>query len=167
MKVTLDIHARITPVEEIIRNDGGIQVVPPGQVIVELGGAAFYIGRPRFEALAPDAVLDAETMIYRDADTDEVPRPPSESEAFLVSEAPRPNRTVIPGEHDAVVAPEPPVDEPGPDDTPPEASVAKVLEWVGDDRQRAAGALAAEQAQDSPRSTLVDALEKLLQEPAE
>jgi hypothetical protein len=41
------------------------------------------------------------------------------------------------------------------------ASGDKVLEWVGDDRARAAQALAAEQATDKPRSTLVPKLEAL------
>lgn len=156
MKVELDIHARITPVEEIIRNDGGIQVVPPGQVIVELGGAAFYIGRPRFEALVPQAVLDPESMTYLEAEGDEPERPPSETEPFLVSEAPRPQRTHIEGEHEVLAGVESPAEE------PPEASIDKVLEWVGEDRERASAALAAEQAEEKPRATLVDRLEKLL-----
>lgn len=42
-----------------------------------------------------------------------------------------------------------------------EATAADVLDWVGDDPERAAEALAAEQAKDKPRSTLVKQLEKL------
>lgn len=42
-----------------------------------------------------------------------------------------------------------------------EASAATVLAWVGDDPERAAEALAAEQAKDKPRSTLVPQLEKI------
>ena len=41
-----------------------------------------------------------------------------------------------------------------------DATAADILEWVGDDPDRAAEALAAEQAKDKPRSTLVKALEK-------
>lgn len=46
------------------------------------------------------------------------------------------------------------------------ATAAEVLDWVGDDRDRAAEALEAEQAKDKPRSTLVKQLEKLLAEQA-
>ncbi|MFB6977692.1 hypothetical protein [Streptomyces scopuliridis] len=42
-----------------------------------------------------------------------------------------------------------------------EASAAAVADWVGDDPERAKEALAAEQAKDKPRSTLVKALEKV------
>ncbi|MEV6696230.1 hypothetical protein AB0M68_03580 [Streptomyces sp. NPDC051453] len=42
-----------------------------------------------------------------------------------------------------------------------DANAADVLAWVGDDPERAAEALAAEQAKDKPRSTLVKQLEKL------
>lgn len=42
-----------------------------------------------------------------------------------------------------------------------DATAADVLDWVGDDPDRAAEALAAEQAKDKPRSTLVKALEKV------
>lgn len=45
---------------------------------------------------------------------------------------------------------------------PPEGSVARVLEWVGDDRAHAAAALAAELAKPDPRRTLIDALRKQL-----
>lgn len=52
------------------------------------------------------------------------------------------------------------------DDAPPleldiDATAAEVLAWVGDDPERAAEALEAEQAKDKPRSTLVKSLEKL------
>jgi hypothetical protein len=46
------------------------------------------------------------------------------------------------------------------------ASVAKVLEWVGEDTGRAGEALDAEQAKEKPRATLVKALEQILK-PAE
>ncbi|WP_327378007.1 hypothetical protein OG393_31020 [Streptomyces sp. NBC_01216] len=46
----------------------------------------------------------------------------------------------------------------GPEGLDIEASVAAVVGWVGDDPERAAEALAAEQAKDSPRSTLVKQL---------
>lgn len=42
-----------------------------------------------------------------------------------------------------------------------DATAADVLDWVGDDPERASEALAAEQAKDKPRSTLVKQLEKL------
>lgn len=42
-----------------------------------------------------------------------------------------------------------------------DANAAEVLVWVGEDPERAAEALAAEQAKDKPRSTLVKQLEKL------
>lgn len=45
----------------------------------------------------------------------------------------------------------------------PDGTVAQVLEWVGDDRDRAQAALDAEQGKgDSSRATLVAALTKLL-----
>lgn len=44
----------------------------------------------------------------------------------------------------------------------PQGPNATVLEWVGDDSQKAAAALVAEQASASPRSTLIAALEKLV-----
>jgi hypothetical protein len=54
--------------------------------------------------------------------------------------------------------------EPDDDQTPASlditGSVPDVLAWVGDDPERAQEALAAEQAQDRPRSTLVKQLEK-------
>lgn len=43
----------------------------------------------------------------------------------------------------------------------PDGTAAEVLEWVGDDRDRAGAALLAETARDKPRTTLVAALEKL------
>lgn len=42
-----------------------------------------------------------------------------------------------------------------------DANAADVLAWVGEGPERAAEALAAEQAKDKPRSTLVKQLEKL------
>lgn len=45
-----------------------------------------------------------------------------------------------------------------------EASASSVLAWVGEDPERAAEALAAEQAKEKPRSTLVKALEKLAEQ---
>ena len=56
--------------------------------------------------------------------------------------------------------------EPGEDDVPDgpvpvDGTAVDVLDWVGDDPERAAEALAAEQAKDKPRSTLVKQLEKL------
>jgi hypothetical protein len=42
-----------------------------------------------------------------------------------------------------------------------DGTAADVLSWVGEDPGRAAEALAAEQAKDKPRSTLVKQLEKL------
>ena len=49
----------------------------------------------------------------------------------------------------------------------PEGTVAAVLGWVGDDRERAARALEAENATEKPRTTLVGALEALATEPEE
>ena len=59
--------------------------------------------------------------------------------------------------------PEPIVDP----DAVPDGTVAAVLGWVGDDRERAARALEAENATDKPRTTLVGALEALATEPDE
>ncbi|WP_431729938.1 DUF7302 family protein [Verrucosispora sp. TAA-831] len=52
----------------------------------------------------------------------------------------------------------------GDGDEVPDASVAKVTEWVGDDRDRAAQALKAEQERrgDRARASLVDHLTKML-----
>lgn len=58
-------------------------------------------------------------------------------------------------------APEPEAD---PNDVPV-GTVAAVLGWVGDDRDRAARALEAETATEKPRTTLVRALEALAAEP--
>jgi hypothetical protein len=59
-------------------------------------------------------------------------------------------------------------DDPGPEDPEPadapfpaDGTSADILAWVGDDLERAAVALEAEQAKDKPRSTLVKQLEKL------
>ncbi len=62
--------------------------------------------------------------------------------------------------------PEPGDDGPGADGDPPaemdiDGTAKEVLAWVGDDPDRAAEALAAEQEKESPRSTLVKQLEKL------
>lgn len=46
--------------------------------------------------------------------------------------------------------------------TVPEGTIAEVLEWVGDDPLRAAAALAFEQEQSSPRSTLISQLEAIV-----
>lgn len=51
----------------------------------------------------------------------------------------------------------------GADDTAvPAGSIAAIERWVGDDADRAKQALEAEQAAENPRSTLVDALTKLI-----
>lgn len=47
-------------------------------------------------------------------------------------------------------------------DTPPSGSVAVILEWVGDDINRAVKALDVEAARSKPRKTLVDPLMQLL-----
>jgi hypothetical protein len=46
----------------------------------------------------------------------------------------------------------------------PAGSAAEVLEWVGEDRERAAAALAAEQARSSPRKTVLARLDELAEE---
>jgi hypothetical protein len=46
-------------------------------------------------------------------------------------------------------------------ETPPDGSIPTVLAWVGDDRDRARAALDAENEKPEPRSTLVEALEKI------
>lgn len=43
----------------------------------------------------------------------------------------------------------------------PDGNAKEVLDWVGEDRDRAGAALVAETARDKPRSTLVAALEKV------
>ncbi|MEU7617191.1 hypothetical protein AB0B27_14005 [Micromonospora rifamycinica] len=54
------------------------------------------------------------------------------------------------------------------DDEVPDASVAKVIEWVGDDRDRAARALQVEQDRgDRARVSLVEHLTKMLDDPDE
>lgn len=84
--------------------------------------------------------------------------------AYLVST----HSPVEPLDDDARALLEPPAEEQdsgGPEEPPAEldidATAKEVLAWVGDDPERAAEALAAEQAKDSPRSTLVKQLEKL------
>lgn len=44
----------------------------------------------------------------------------------------------------------------------PDGTVAAVLDWVGDDSDRAVAAIEAEEARDQPRTTLVAALEKVV-----
>ncbi len=58
---------------------------------------------------------------------------------------------------------DPPTGDHGPadDDLDIDASVADVLAWVGDDRERAVAALDLEEAKDNPRSTLVKQLAKI------
>jgi hypothetical protein len=75
---------------------------------------------------------------------------------------------VEPIDDDARALLEPQAEGEGPEDPqePPaeldiDATAKEVLAWVGDDPDRADEALAAEQAKDSPRSTLVKQLEKL------
>jgi hypothetical protein len=58
-------------------------------------------------------------------------------------------------------APGPAAPAPTPDGDVPEGTEKDVLGWVGDDRDRAALALAAENAKESPRKGLVDKLGKL------
>jgi hypothetical protein len=52
--------------------------------------------------------------------------------------------------------------ESGSGDQVPDGTIAEVLDWVGDDSDRAVAALEAEEARDQPRSTLVAALEKVV-----
>lgn len=52
-------------------------------------------------------------------------------------------------------------------DEVPAGSIAVVLAWVGEDRDRAIRALDAEQASEKPRKSLVTALEALATEPNE
>lgn len=84
--------------------------------------------------------------------------------AYLVST----HSPVEPLDDDARALLETPVEDQGsgaPEEPPVEldidATAKEVLAWVGDDPERAAEALDAEQAKDSPRSTLVKQLEKL------
>ncbi|MCX5601621.1 hypothetical protein OOK29_26065 [Streptomyces phaeochromogenes] len=55
----------------------------------------------------------------------------------------------------------PPPSSDGPAELDADATVADVLAWVGEDQDRAAEALAAEQAKEKPRSTLVKALSEI------
>jgi len=71
-----------------------------------------------------------------------------------------------------------PVDEPTPEPVEPPAptvpnteavptgTAAEVVAWVGNDRDRAQRALAAEKAAEKPRTTLIDQLAKLAEPPA-
>ena len=84
--------------------------------------------------------------------------------AYLVST----HSPVEPLDDDARALLQPPQEEQGPEgpkDPPAELDIdgtaADVLAWVGEDPERARQALAAEQAKDKPRSTLVKQLEKL------
>ena len=54
--------------------------------------------------------------------------------------------------------------EPEVEELADDATAAEVLEWVGDNPDRAAEALEAEQAKDKPRSTLVKQLQKLTEQ---
>ena len=79
--------------------------------------------------------------------------------AYLVST----RSPVEPLDDEARALLEPPAEEP---EGPPaeldiDGTAADVLAWVGEDPERAAEALEAEQAKDKPRSTLVKQLEKL------
>lgn len=69
---------------------------------------------------------------------------------------------------DAAPAPEPePDDDPDTDgadvdgDGVPDGSARQILDWVGEDPQRAAAAVTAEQGRDKPRAGLLAALAKL------
>ena len=53
------------------------------------------------------------------------------------------------------------------DTTVPEGTIAEVTAWVGGDPARAAVALDAEQASDSPRKSLVAALDQIANPPAD
>ena len=83
---------------------------------------------------------------------------------------PLPTGALLHPGHDAEVNPDDPVIlsqiEDGvlaflPSSAPPEGSSKDVLDWVGDDQDKAREALAVERASDSPRSTLISELEKL------
>jgi hypothetical protein len=79
--------------------------------------------------------------------------------AYLVST----HSPVEPLDDEARALLEPPREETGepPAELDIDAKADDVLAWVGEDPERAAVALAAEQAKDKPRSTLVKQLEKL------
>lgn len=71
---------------------------------------------------------------------------------------------VEPLDDEAAALLEPPkkeVDQEPPAELDIDATAADVLAWVGEDADRAKEALAAEEAKDKPRSTLVKQLEKL------
>lgn len=53
-------------------------------------------------------------------------------------------------------------DRPGSGDQVPDGTIAEVLDWVGDDSDRAVAALEAEEERDQSRTTLVAALEKVI-----
>jgi hypothetical protein len=52
----------------------------------------------------------------------------------------------------------PKVSNPGGNEPPVDGTIDDLMAWVNDDRERAAAALAAEQAKDKPRSTVVKRL---------
>lgn len=54
-----------------------------------------------------------------------------------------------------------PAEAPVDPDAVPDGTVQQVLDWVGEDQAKAVKALEVEQAAERPRSTLVDALQKL------
>lgn len=54
------------------------------------------------------------------------------------------------------------LDKTGDTDPVPQGAIAVVMDWVGDDPDRAQRALEAEEAGERPRSTLVDQLKQLL-----
>jgi len=57
----------------------------------------------------------------------------------------------------------PAVEQPNPkNDELPEGTTAEILEWVGDNPTRARKALAAERKTDDPRVTLVEPLQKII-----
>jgi hypothetical protein len=76
--------------------------------------------------------------------------------AYLLKEG----AAVEPSDEEARALLEPPPEQP-PAELDIDGTAADVLAWVGEDLERAAEALAAEQAKDKPRSTLVKQLEKL------
>jgi len=76
--------------------------------------------------------------------------------AYLVST----HSPVEPLDDEAAALLEPPKEEP-PAELDIDGTAADVLAWVGEDPERAAVALEAEQAKEKPRSTLVKQLEKL------
>lgn len=66
--------------------------------------------------------------------------------------------------YDGVSEQEPEAPQPADGELDIDGTAADVLAWVGDDPERAAEALEAEQAKDKPRTTLVKQLEKLAEQ---